>query len=73
MPEVAGPPPLPSWSWNFPYVDMGNEGVMAVPRVAQGALTIPPQYDSVPRDYADKGLALVHSARQWVHGREWRV
>ena len=46
---------------------------MVVPRVAQGAPIIPPQYDSVPRDFADEGLVLVHSVRQWIYGREWRV
>ena len=52
---------------------MGNEGVMSVPWVAQGALAIPPQYNNVPWDFADEGLVLVHIVRQWIHGREWRV
>ena len=72
-PAAVVPPPLPAWSYTVPIVDRGVEGVIVVPEFAQGALTIAAHYDSVSRDYAMEGHRVVHSIRQWIHGREWRV
>ena len=73
IPTTVDPPTLPTWSWSLPVIDASVEGVVTVPHLAQGAPIITPQYDTISRDFADKGLLFAHSVLQWVHGREWRV